>query len=240
MVGPGLLCESFTLAGAVCGLYLALLSYVTSHGSDGGISFGLVEYTIQMGDVRARMRFDWIGAYAFVNGTAVNGNGFHDGSATWFSYDEEEWAHSKSDDKVKDMWKGCSQTCPLSFFSGLLSLLLVIATPCVPKWKRDGKLGWGRVVIAIVGTLCGVTSLLAFGLGCYSKVTAEGAGFTEDVFERKMGGGAGFVVAIIATVLSAILTVKVFVSHLDAYLNIEVAGPGVDVQKPRLHVASVV
>ena len=57
-------------------------------------------------------------------------------------------------------------------------------------------------------TLCGVIVLLSFGLGCYRNVTAEGAGVSEDMFEANIGGG--FIVAIIATCVSMVMQVLVF------------------------------
>lgn len=186
-----------------------------SRGISTGI-FGGTKYTINIGDAKAEMRFGWLEVYATLDGKAMNINGLDGGSATWFSYDEEEWGHSKSGDKVKDMWKGCSQACPVSFFVSFLGFLLASGNWVMgaKRNKNSGKLALGHLVSAALCTLCGVTTLLAFSLGCYRKVTAEGAGVSTEVFERSIGGG--FVAAIIATFLSAIMTVLVFLSRCQA------------------------
>lgn len=181
-------------------------------------------FAVDIADMEAKTSFGWIGLYATLDGKGVNGNGFNDGSATWFSYDEEKWGHSESDDKVKEMWKGCSRTCPLSFFSALLGLLLSGAFLTL-LWEEQiggdsAKLAqrkdlWAKWVPFWITLcmLCGVTIVLAFGLGCYRNVTAEGAGVPEDMFEANMGGG--FIVAIIATCLSIVMTVLVFMHRAD-------------------------
>jgi len=194
--------------------------------------FGGVTYTINTNvtDVKASTRFGWIGVFVTLDDKLVNNDVFNGGSATWFSYAEEEWGHSKADDKVKDMWRSCSRSCPLSFFSALLALLLSSATGNIAICRVGYAIQEGPMLAsAALCTVCGMISLLSFGVGCYGKVTAEGVGVPEDLFEKSIGGG--FIVAMIATCSSMVMTVLVLVTrHREAQGLREAQGGGEDTE----------
>jgi len=208
------------VSGLVCTLYVMMLCGSQS----GSMAFGGATYTLKMAHLKSQTSFGWLGVYSTLDGKGLNERGFDDGSATWFSYDEEKWGLSKSDDKVKDMFKGCSQACPASFFLALLGLMLSSAvfsllfeehsrTKAINGESENFVLRMDLWPIwiplcSVLCTLCGVLVLLSFGLGCYRNITAEAVEGSEDVFEVNVGGG--FLVAVIATFESMVMTVLVF------------------------------
>lgn len=226
-------------AGLVCTLYVMMLS--GSMELNGFMSFPGVTYTVNISHMNSKMRFGWLGVYGTLDGKGVSENGLNDGSASWFSYNEEKWGLSKSDSKTKDMWKGCSRSCPSSFLFAVLGLVLSSAIFTFQKEEVCGaernngnsaklarrtnlKANWiPFFLLATLCTLCGVAVVLVFGLGCYRHVTAEAVGVSEDVFEVSIGGG--FVVAIIATCLSMVMMVLVFVHRSSKLGTGEVAEP---------------